>query len=94
MTRKEKIIEILENYVDFSQYERGETNKQLYIAIADEILAIPIDVPGDKEIEGEAMTYSSYPAMPDGHPEFDMQVANYFDAGVRWAIKRIKELNK
>lgn len=57
-------------------------------------LSIPLDVPTDKEIEGEAMSYSSYPAMPDGHPEFNIIQANDFDAGAKWAIKQIIERNQ
>lgn len=49
----------------------------------------PIPLPTEKEREGEAMTYSSYPAMPDGHPEFDVMRANDFDAGVKWLLNII-----
>lgn len=58
------------------------------------LAALPLDVPTDKEIEGEAMSYSSYPAMPDGHPEFNIIQANDFDAGAKWAIEEIKRRNQ
>ena len=48
-------------------------------------------LPSEKEIEGEAMTYSSYPAMPDGHPEFDPSQANDFDAGAKYVINKLTE---
>lgn len=52
-----------------------------------------IKFPSDKEIEGEAMTFSSYPAMPDGHPEFEVSRANDFDSGANWMKNWIKENN-
>ena len=47
---------------------------------------IPVELPDEAVIVGEAMTYSSYPAMPDGHPEFEPSRAADFEAGVNWII--------
>ena len=58
------------------------------------LVPFKLDMPTDEEIEGEAMTYSSYPAMPDGHPEFEPSRAPDFDAGAKWMGEEIKKRNK
>ena len=55
---KSQIIEILQQYVDFTEYERGQVNNRLYNAIADAILALPIEMPTEEEIEAWAEDYA------------------------------------
>lgn len=83
---------LYEKYRDIKK-ELAELRQQLE-KFKETKLSLPLDVPTDKEIEGEAMSYSSYPAMPDGHPEFNIIQANDFDAGAKWAIKQIIERNQ
>jgi hypothetical protein len=47
MSRREKIIEILNSYLSVNKRIHEGWIKQ----VADEILALPLDVPSDKEIE-------------------------------------------
>jgi len=98
MTKREQIFGILNKHFGYStainttaeiSYQLEKINKCI-----DAILALPLDVPSDKEIEGEAMTYSSYPAMPDGHPEFEPSRATDFDAGAKWMKEEIIKRNK
>ena len=119
MTRREKIIEILENNLCCCTDYGDETPIGIKEA-ADKILALdnptwelpdediifqgsvtdylkehkpPLDVPDNKEIMSEAMTYSSYPAMPDGQPEFEPSRAEDFDNGAHWMRDEIIRRN-
>ena len=50
---------------------------------------LPVELPDEAVIVGEAMTYSSYPAMPDGQNEFDLLRANDFEAGANYIINKL-----
>ena len=59
-TRKEQIIEILKNNIDFAYDNYGKVvNSNDLETIADAILALPIEVSGDEEIKKQyPVTYS------------------------------------
>ncbi len=89
MTRKEKIIEILGKGLRVqTEFNPRFDNEYSCIEgindVADEILAIPIDVPGEEEISYALDTFN-FSTSQEREIAYDM---------IEWAINRIKELNK
>ncbi len=85
MTRKEKIIEILHNH---SIEINADIEKWLWSgefeAVADEILALPLDVPSDDEVKKHMIEMNLYQHLD----EFDNDV---WDEGkLHWAIQGYK----
>jgi len=83
MTQKEKIIEILKSYADY--HYLPEIERAAYVVgdhsfndIADAILAMPIDVPTDQEIEDYC--------LKENHGNTRM--------GAKWAIEEIIKRNQ
>jgi hypothetical protein len=84
---KSQIIEILQQYVDFTEYERGQVNNRLYNAIADAILALPIEMPTEEEIKRASTSeVVRHPATKDE------KIA--FIAGAAWMKDEIIRRNK
>ena len=96
MTSKEKIIEILDKYwirrgwieSDESMVEaRPLTAKE---ELADAIMALPIDVPSEEEIEEFIISH------PDNTGNFILGagISAGFKVGAKWAIEQIIERNQ
>jgi len=102
MELEDKIIQTINKYqttnidwlIDFYGMDIKLLDPMDVHKLAKKIVELKLNLPNDKEIKGEAMTYSSYPAMPDGHPEFEPARATDFDAGAKWIIEEIKKRNK
>jgi hypothetical protein len=94
MTKRDKIIEILQQYVDFSMYS---AEKNILNAIADAILAIPIEVPTDGEIE-KASSKLKYEGFVHELHELKEKYLIFtkwgFSKGAKWAINEIIKRNK
>lgn len=82
MTRKEKIIEILD------LWSMGITETRN--AVADEILALPIDVPGGEEIENKANGI----ANPESKKDFERGEWLGVKEGARWMRDEILKRNR
>ena len=95
MKRKERIIEILK-MVDRYQY-RLDSDINLF---ADEILAIPFDIPDSLEILNAERAYpmKTYPYsnVKDlmAHADKINTAGKGFRDGVRWAIEQVIERNQ
>ena len=92
---KSQIIEILQQYVDFTEYERGQVNNRLYNAIADAILALPIDVPTEEEANDESDRYGKL-AEDNGIPDYGVgeNASLDFVRGTNWMKDEIIKRNK
>ena len=83
MTRKQ-IIKILNDIIEPMPLKTKE-------AIADAIIALPIDVPGDEEIHKMAYNACMKPSMPNGEPEPEH---GYYDAYVNGSNDMRSEILK
>lgn len=88
MTRREKIIEMLNNL----RQKRGSLGELLNNDLADEILALPLDVPSDGET-GE-WSYNGCSWMtPDESIDFDLRWYKGAVAGAKWMKEEIIKRN-
>ena len=89
MTRKEKIINVLETTPNYRRNEKGKIELN-YDKIADEILAIPLDVPDNKEIDEFVVLH------PDNTRNFILGagISAGFKVGAEWAIEQVIERNQ
>lgn len=78
MTRKEQIIEILRENEFFTSDKTFHLNK-----VADAILAIPLDVPSEEEIE------KKYSGSPNNH----IHPNRYRKEGAKWMHNEILKRN-
>ena len=95
MTRKERIIEILDNELNHLSIQ-GKTKR----SITDEILAIPLDIPDSLEMVNAERAYPitiySYSNIKDviAHADKINTAGKGFGDGARWAIKQVTERNQ
>jgi hypothetical protein len=86
MTRKEQIIEILKSP---HYYLNGKLYESDFERIVDDILALPLDVPSDEEIEKKAMNHN----RTDNYTTID-----YYSTGIivgsKWVRDEILKRNK
>lgn len=85
MTR-EQIIEILK--LSFAGYVDG-----YFELVADQILALPLDVPSDEEINKVSIDYCTQPCFPEGEPELDPEAYRQFRDGLIWMRDEILKRN-
>lgn len=100
MTRKEKITKILDKYwirrgwieSDESMVEaRPLTAKE---ELADAIMALPIDVPSEEEINEYARRESIVQVEEDGELiDYESCLDEYYIVGAKWAINEILKRN-
>ena len=87
MTRKE-LIKLIRSYSKY--YIEDVANGVRYKELADAILALPIDVPGDEEIENKANGI----ANPESKKDFERGEWMGVKEGARWAIDEIIKRNR
>jgi len=88
--KREQIIEILEKYKDIESWyffgQESEHKALINLAspenIADEILALPLDVPSDDEINTTAYDYCMFEGGEEGEPEADPEAYRHFRDGM------------
>lgn len=93
MNRKEKIIEILNTYQSIIPplHDEGMVDPMDFHKVADAIMAIPIEVPSDVDIED--MADKKHPCYND-HVDSNAIDCNIgFIEGAKWAINEILKRN-
>lgn len=94
MTRKEQIIEILNKTLYIGEeYDTRPLIQYWLLSLlersADVILALPLDVPSDKELDDEAFS-----RRYQKNNEFDAMYADAFIYGADWMKNEIIKRNK
>jgi hypothetical protein len=101
MTRKEQIKAILDEYAIFKGYyvKGGVGAERIYSSeIADRIAALPLDVPGDDEIETKAsLHYPLYDPIPKSTTTETRSISGLkrvvFIASAKWMRSEILKRN-
>ena len=90
MTRKEQIYATIETFLEDNDIGKMTFPSELSAELADRIFALPIDVPGDKEIEKKANGI----ANPKSQRDFERGEWLGVKEGARWAIDEIIKRNR
>ena len=91
MTRREKIIEIIEDWLHPPTIHgdvKVMTDNIAIESIADEILALPLDIPTRTQIENKAIQYSG-----NDNSDFSKWMNHDFTKGVEWMRDEIMRRN-
>jgi len=97
MTRKEKIIEILKSKTaqNLFHFRFQMFSEAWYEELADAILALPIEVPSEEEINEYARRESIVQVEEDGELiDYESCLDEYYIEGAKWAINEILKRNE
>jgi len=89
--KREQIIEILKNPHWFLNGKLFESD---FERIANAILALPLDVPSDDEINTTAYDYCMFEGGEEGEPEADPEAYRHFRDGMNCMREEIIKRNK